>query len=77
MDRYISFRGPITSSASVDSTDLEIVVSAGNDISTVVSEGKSVGLSQRSELSVISSGSNTIVPDELVLKSLFIARSRP
>lgn len=68
--------GEFTRSTSVNGTDLEEIFSSRNKTSSVVLEGESVRLSQRSVLSVISA-SDTVVPDKFVLKSLFIVGSSP
>jgi hypothetical protein len=73
--KSLGFR-EFTRSTSVDGTDLEEIFSSGNETSSVVSEGESIRLSQRSVLSVISA-SNTVVPDKFILKSLFVVGCRP
>jgi hypothetical protein len=77
MNLFFSNVGPFTSTASVDSTDLEQVVFAGHEGATVVSESESVRLGKRSELNVVSASLLSTVPDELVLKSILVVGSIP
>lgn len=67
---------PFSGTASIDGANLEQIASAGNERATVVSEGKSVRLGERSVLSV-ATFTDSVVPDEFVLKSVLVVGSIP